>query len=263
MIKEKSWIVFDLKSLDRAWSDYTIDELVDKIERQELRNPDLVEEARKLSKGVVSVRWLGSAYLGTYKNQEEAQSYQVKKDREITSSLERLRRAGAGDRSLWQFYASRWFFDRWFSPLPGEIDLDYALMSYFTYTGARFQEQTFQGILFGPCREKGLLRRNFIAGNVQEVPAIEEVGYEPGFHEAILSITEAYLRERLTRAELADEAWMLVLTLQKSIRFARDKGLATYITGDNELTIAPDFSFSGRQSGHRSSPPKLPERTAK
>ena len=112
--------------------------------------------------------------------------------------------AGAGQKTLWEFFSSLRFYERWFASFPSEIDLDYELLSCYTYTGVRFQEDNFHSILLAPCKERGLLRRNILDGAVQEIPPVEDVGYNPAYHEAILSVDEEFLRGRITRTELAD-----------------------------------------------------------
>jgi hypothetical protein len=95
--------------------------------------------------------------------------------------------------------------------------------------------------------------------SVLEIPPLEEVGYNPDLEEAVLTIEEGYLRDRITRPEYADPAWDLTRALQRSIRFGREHDLSTYITGDKELTIAPDLDFLARRDQHRKPPQRGPK----
>lgn len=260
--KEKFWYVYDRVLLEAAWIDIPIAELKRRIEQGSLLDPKLTKQARKNAKGIELVRWLGAAYMGLYKSRREAREVEAELNRDLLEGLTGLVEAGHGEKSLWQFYSSQRFYERWFSHLPGEIDMDYWLLSHVTYTGVRFQEETFHGILQGPCRDRNLQRRNIVNPSVMEIPPLEEVGYNPDLEEAVLSIEESYLRERITRQEYADPAWDLVQALQRSIRFGREHDLSTYITGDKELTIAPDLDFMLRRDQHRKPPTRGPKAAA-
>jgi hypothetical protein len=253
--KEKSWFVFDISALDRAWQDFTIDELIERVKAGDLLDPKLAEEARLLAKGIAQVRWLGAAHLGNVRKRKDAAGIQADQDKHLLQILSTLSQAGGGAQSPWRFYASRGYLDRWLSSLPSEIDLDFALLAHVTLAGARFQEATLQGIHYGACQERNLLQRNIIGGNIMEIPPMEVAGYDPVFQEALLSVSEKYLRDRITRTELQESALSVLQALQKSITFAREKGLAQYITNDQELIIGPSFSFPDRQKLHRKTPP--------
>jgi hypothetical protein len=253
--KEKSWFVFDAAAVDRAWQEFSIDGLIERVKAGDLLDQKLGEEARLLAKGVTQVRWLGVSHLGNVRKRKDAAGVQAEQDKHLLQILTKLSQAGGAAKSAWRFYADRGYLDRWLGTLPTEVDLDFALLGHLTYTGVRFQEATLQGILYGACQERNLLQRNLLAGNVMEVPPMEIAGYDPVFQEAILSVSEKYLRERITRSDLQESALAVLLALQRSITFAREKGLPQYITNDQELIVAPSFSFPDRQKLHRKTPP--------
>jgi len=256
--KEKTWHVYDRVALDAAWYDYTVRELIEKIKAGSLLDEKLGKEARKLSRGIDLVRWMGVSYLSTYKSRKESVEVQRDLDRDLVEGLVAIQETAEAELSLWQFYSSRKFYERWFSTLPDEISVDHALLCHLTYTGVRFQEESFHGILIGPCKEKNLLRRNIVSPNVMEVPPLEEIGYDPDFEDAVLTVTESYLKDRITREAHSDTAWELTQALQRSIQFSREHELAVYITGDKELSIAPDLDFALRKEAHRGAPPRPP-----
>jgi hypothetical protein len=252
--KDLYWYVFDLALLDSLWQDYPVGELIERVNSGNLLDPAVAEEARNLAVGVEGVRWLGQSYLGAHADEDPLELVR-QEAKDLTSNLKILAKAGAAEKTLWEFYGSRWFYERWVGDVPGELEVDLGLMAHVTYTGVRFRDQNFHDILLGPCKEKNLLQRNVVGGNVMEVPPIEEIGYHPDFQEALLGIAEGYIRERVTRTEFGDSAWSLVNSLQRSMRFAKDKDLTTYIAVEDPVMDAPEFSPNARQDTHRKTAP--------
>src|SRR5687768_6303042 len=118
--KEKFWFVYDADLLNAAWTDLTISELREGVEKGTLLDSKLTRETRRNAKGIELVRWLGASYMGLYKSRREAREVEADLNRDLLEGLRELEASGAGAKSLWQFYSSLRFYERWFTHLPGE-----------------------------------------------------------------------------------------------------------------------------------------------